>query len=93
MGKKEQLTVLQAFWSLIWRSTLLLPLAFLFLVVVLAMCVAVVLLPVTAVYLLIQQEWFRAAAALAIWLALLFLGPWKMLHVDSKDILNERENI
>ena len=90
---KIGLRVLKAFWSLLWRSVALLPVAFLFLIIFLAMWVAIVMLPIVGVYFLLQTEWLRAAVVFLIWTPLLFLARWRLFKVDSKDILNERENV
>jgi hypothetical protein len=90
---KIGLPVLRAFWSLLWRSVALLPVAFLFLIILVALWVAIVMLPIVGVYFLLQAEWLRAAVVLLIWTPLLFLARWRLFKVDSKDILNERENV
>ena len=80
-------------WSLLWRATLFAPVAIVLLAVFLAAWLGLFLLPVGMIYFLWQQEWFIALLLLAGWSLLFLLTRWKRFRIDSKDILNEQENI
>jgi hypothetical protein len=40
-----------------------------------------------------EREWAYAALALGFWIVLLALRRLKVFAIDSKDILNEQENV
>jgi hypothetical protein len=80
-------------WGLLWRSMVVLPVAIVLMTLYLAFWVAVMLLPVTAVFLAFFSEWIWAGTTIAMWIPLLFLTRWNRLHVDSRDTLNEHENV
>jgi len=90
---KAQLSVAAAFWSLLWRSVLLLPLASLFLVIFFGLWVGVVLLPIAGIFFLYQREWGQAALTFALWIVLLILTRWKIFKAARKDFPNEQENV
>ena len=93
MQTKTLWTSLLGLWSLLWRATLFAPVAIVLLAVFLAAWLGLFLLPVGMIYFLWQQEWFIALLLLAGWSLLFLLTRWKRFRIDSKDILNEQENI
>jgi len=77
----------------LWRAKLLTPLALVFTAVFLVAWIGVFVLPFCEVYFLYQTEWLLALIALVGWVLSLLLTRWKRFKIDSKDILNEHENI
>jgi len=84
---------LKGLWSLLWRATLLLPLAAILMTVYLAVWMGIILLPICEIYFLWQVEWLFASITFVLWISLFLLTRWKRFQIDSKDILNDQENI
>ena len=51
------------------------------------------LLPVWMIYFIWQEEWLFTFMTLVGWILLFLLTRWKRFKIDSKDILNDQENI
>jgi hypothetical protein len=90
---KAVLQPMRGFWGLFWRSIVFLPMGIIFLLLWGTTWVAVFVLPLVVISLLLYGDWLYALAAVAAWIAFLFLSRWKRLRIDRKDILNEGENI
>ena len=80
-------------WQLFWRSFVFLPVAVVLTLFYFVFWIAVVFLPLAAALHAYLSEWGWASALIAAWIPLLLLARWKRLHIESKDILNERENV
>lgn len=80
-------------WQLFWRAVVLFPVAVMLMVLYLAFWAAVFVLPLAAIICASQAMWLRAAVTVVCWIPLLLVSRWKKLRIDSKDILNERENV
>jgi hypothetical protein len=97
MGKTQKtLPVCKAFWSLLWRSVVLVPFATLLFVLCIGMWSGVVALPLAAGYFLFEADWRNAAIAFAIWSGLLWFTRWKLwklFQAAPKDRLNSQENV
>ena len=84
---------LRGLWQLFWRSFVFLPVAVILSMFYFGFWIALVFLPLDAAFHAYLLEWGWATALTAIWIPLLFLTRCKRLHIESKDILNERENV
>jgi len=80
-------------WSLLWRATLLLPLAAILMTIYLAVWVGVMVLPICEIYFIWSSEWLFALITPIVWLLFFLFVRWKRFKIDSKDILNEQENV
>jgi hypothetical protein len=90
---KNQCLSARGLWRLFWRAVVLFPVAVILMVLYLAFWTAVFVLPLAAIICAIQSMWLWAAVNIVCWIPLLLVSRWKKLHIDSKDILNERENV
>jgi len=89
-------TAAKAFWSLLWRSAVYLPLAWLLLLLFCGAWTGWLVLPFTTVLLALDGEWPLAGGAVVAWVLLFLLTRtrfWKWLKVEDKDCLNSQENI
>jgi hypothetical protein len=80
-------------WQLFWRSVVLFPVAVILMVLYLAFWTAVLVLPLAAIICAIQSMWLWAAINVICWIPLLLISRWRRLHIDARDILNDRENV
>jgi hypothetical protein len=79
---------LKGLWGLLWRSTVLLPVALLLSTVWFLIWASVFGLPGVVLLFLVFGDWLHAAELSALWVPLIFLCRWKTLRVDSKDTLD-----
>ena len=80
-------------WSLFWRAVVLTPLAAIFGVVLLAAWCGLLAFPVFIVLSLFLDRWMQAVVFLILWLVSCLLTRSKWFRVDSKEVLNDQENI
>jgi hypothetical protein len=80
-------------WGLFWRAIVLLPVAIVLMTLHLAFWCVVYTLPITAIILACQGMWHWAFFAMIVWIPLLFLSRWRLLHIHPKDRLNSQENV
>jgi len=90
---KTPLPSLKGLWSLLWRATLLLPFAAILMTIYLAAWMAVIVLPFFEVYFICYSKWLFALITPVAWFLLFLLVRRKRFKIDSKDILNDQENI
>jgi hypothetical protein len=93
---KAAMPVWKAFWSLLWRSVVLVPFATLLLSIWMLMWAGVLALPMAGCYFLVDADWRAAAITFAVWPVLLLLTRWKLwklFQVGPKDRLNSQENV
>jgi hypothetical protein len=83
----------RGFWQLLWCSVVWAPVAVVLTFLYVIFWVSVFLLPLLAVVCAIESLWRWTAFFVVAWVPLRFLTRWKRLHLDSKDILNERDNL
>lgn len=76
-----------------WRSAVFLPVALVLMVLYCSFWMAVFVLPVAVVAFAVESLWSSAVLCLVAWIPLLCLTRWKRVHIDSKDALNEYENV
>jgi hypothetical protein len=84
---------LRGLWQLFWRSIVFLPVAVVLMTLYFAFWIAAWVLPVAAALHAYLSEWGWSCVLMAIWMPTLFLTRWKRLHLDSRDVLNEHENV
>jgi membrane protein implicated in regulation of membrane protease activity len=84
---------LKGLWSLLWRATLLFPLAALLMTGFFLVWMGVLLLPICAIYFVWLGEWSFMLITSVVWILLFLLTRWKRFRIDPKDDLNGRENI
>jgi hypothetical protein len=90
---KTPLPSLKGLWSLLWRATLLFPFAAILMTLYLAAWMAIFALPFFEIYFVWYSEWLFALITPAAWFLSFLLVRWKRFKIDSKDILNDQENI
>jgi hypothetical protein len=89
-------TPAKAFWSIMWRATVLLPFMFAVFLLFCAVWIGLLFLPLHAVLLALDGEWLQAGGVSVAWVLLFLLARmkiWKWLKVEDKDCLNSQENI
>ncbi len=84
---------LEGLWSLLWRATLFAPFAGVLFAIYLAAWIGLFVVPVCVLQQIWLGEWPSAVLLLGGWMLLLTLFRWKRFRLDSRDILNEQENI
>jgi len=84
---------LQGIWSLIWRATVLAPLAAVFGVIWLMTWPLLIILPVGEIYYLSQSNWLWTAVTPVVWLALYFFRRSRWFPRNRRDFPNEQENV
>jgi hypothetical protein len=84
---------IKGIWSLLWRATIFAPFAIILFAIFLMAWIGLFLLPVWTIYFIWQQEWLFTFLTLVGWVLLFLLTRWKRFKIDSKDILNDQENI
>ena len=80
-------------WSVFWRAVVLTPLATLFAVVLLAAWCGLLVLPVFIALSLYLDRWLQAIVFAVLWLISCLLTRSKWFRVDSREILNDQENL
>jgi hypothetical protein len=80
-------------WSLFWRAVVLTPLAVVFAAIFLLVWLGLWVLPVGIIFCFYEKEWLWAGIWAVVWPLLFRLTRWPWFRLDSRDILNDQENI